>query len=291
MLIDAHHHLWRYNDRDYVWMSGEMAALRRDFVMPDLERVTRESGVDGTIAVQARQTLEETLWLLELAAHHPLLLGVVGWIALAAPDVAGYLDRLAGNAKLKGVRHVLHDEPDDLYMLREDFNRGVSLLQVRGLVYDILIFERHLPQTLTFVDRHPQQIFVVDHIAKPRIREGMIASWKKNLTELAKRENVYCKISGMATEAEWKSWSPEQLRPYFDVVLAAFGPERLMFGSDWPVLTLAGSYRRWVETFRGFIAELSGDEQSEICSGTATRAYRLTSPASADGHAAITARN
>ena len=291
MLIDAHHHLWRYNDRDYVWMSDEMSALRRDFVMTDLDQVTRESGVDGTVAVQARQTPEETEWLLELAAHHPLLLGVVGWVPLVDPDVVRQLDRFAGSAKLKGIRHVLHDEPDHLYMLREDFNHGVSLLQPLGLVYDILIFERHLPQTLTFVDRHPKQIFVVDHIAKPRIRDGVITPWKENLTELAKRENVYCKISGMATEADWKSWTPEHLRPYFDMVLAAFGPERLMFGSDWPVLTLAGSYRQWVDTFRGLIAELSGDEQSEISNGTATRAYRLASPASADGHAAITARN
>jgi L-fuconolactonase len=276
VLIDAHHHLWRYNDRDYVWMSGAMTSLRRDFVMTSLEQVACESDIAGTVVVQARQSLEETEWLLDLAAQHSLLLGVVGWVPLVAPDVAQHLDRLAGDAKLKAVRHVLHDEPDDLYMLREDFNRGVGLLHPLGLVYDILIFERHLPQTLTFVDRHPEQVFVLDHIAKPGIREGLLSPWKENLTELAKRENVYCKISGMATEADWKSWTPQQLRPYFDAALAAFGPERLMFGSDWPVLTLAGSYRRWVETFRSFIAELSGDEQSEICGGTAARAYRLT---------------
>jgi L-fuconolactonase len=278
VLIDAHHHLWLYNDRDYVWMSGEMTALRRDFVMKNLEEAARESGVEGTVAVQARQSPAETEWLLTLAAQHRLLLGVVGWVPLVDDDVDRHLDRFADDAQLKGVRHVLHDEPDDFYMLREDFNRGVGLLQSRGLVYDILIFERHLPQTLTFVDRHPGQAFVVDHIAKPRIREGVTSPWKENLTELAKRENVYCKVSGMATEADWQSWSAQQLRPYFDTVLAAFGPKRLMFGSDWPVLTLAGSYARWVETFRSFIAELSGDEQSEICSGTAMRAYRLTPP-------------
>ncbi|MGA7523223.1 MAG: amidohydrolase family protein [Acidobacteriaceae bacterium] len=275
MLIDAHHHLWRYNHRDYVWMNEEMTSLRRDFLIPDLDKVAQESVVTGTVVVQARQTLEETEWLLDLAARHPVLLGVVGWVPLAAPDVAGELDRLATNPKFKAVRHVLHDEPDDLYMLRDDFNRGVSLLHTRGLVYDILIFERHLPQTLTFVDRHPRQIFVLDHIAKPRIREGVLSPWKENLAELARRENVYCKFSGLATEADWHQWTPTQLRPYFDAVLTAFGPNRLMFGSDWPVLTLAGSYRRWVETFLAFIAELSTTEQEQIRAGTALRAYRL----------------
>ncbi|HEX3663151.1 MAG TPA: amidohydrolase family protein [Acidobacteriaceae bacterium] len=275
MLIDAHHHLWRYNPRDYAWMSAEMISLRRDFLVPDLEKVAQESGVTGTLAVQARQTLEETEWLLELAARHPLLLGVVGWVPLVAPDILGQLDRLAANSKLKAVRHVLHDEPDDAYMLREDFNRGVSLLHARGLVYDVLIFERHLPQTLTFVDRHPRQVFVVDHIAKPRIREGILSPWKENLVELGRRENVYCKLSGMVTEAAWHQWSLAQLRPYFDAALTAFGPDRLMFGSDWPVLTVAGSYRQWVETFLALIAELSTDEQEQICAATARRAYRL----------------
>lgn len=275
MLIDAHHHLWRYNDRDYGWMSNDMIALRQNYLLPELEQVTRASGVTGTIAVQARQTLEETESLLQMAAANPLLQGVVGWVPLIAPNVADDLDRFAADPRLKGVRHVLHDEQDDFYMLRDDFNRGVSLLASRGLAYDILIFEKHLPQTLTFVDRHPNQIFVVDHIAKPKIRAGELSPWQKNLAELARRENVYCKISGMATEADWTAWTQEQLRPYFDAVLQAFGPSRLMFGSDWPVLTLAGSYQRWVETFRWFIADLSPHEQEQIGRGTAIRAYRL----------------
>lgn len=275
MLIDAHHHLWRYNDRDYGWMSNDMIALRQNYLLPELEQVTRASGVTGTIAVQARQTLEETESLLQMAAANPLLQGVVGWVPLIAPNVPDDLDRFAADPRLKGVRHVLHDEQDDFYMLRDDFNRGVSLLASRGLAYDILIFEKHLPQTLTFVDRHPNQIFVVDHIAKPKIRAGELSPWQKNLAELARRENVYCKISGMATEADWTAWTQEQLRPYFDAVLQAFGPSRLMFGSDWPVLTLAGSYQRWVETFRWFIADLSPHEQEQIGRGTAIRAYRL----------------
>lgn len=275
MLIDAHHHLWRYNDRDYVWMSDAMTSLRRDYLIPDIESMMAGAGVEGTVVVQARQSLEETDWLLDLASRHFFLLGVVGWVPLIDAGVAESLDRFAANRKFRAVRHVLHDEPDDFYMLREDFNRGIRLLKSRGLIYDILIFERHLPQTIEFVDLHPEQVFVVDHIAKPRIKEGILSPWRENINELARRENVYCKVSGMATEADWNRWNPEQLRPYFDAALAAFGPKRLMFGSDWPVLLLASGYRRWVETVQSFISDLSPHEQEEIRGGTARRAYRL----------------
>lgn len=275
VLIDAHHHLWEYNPRDYGWMTDAMAALRHDFVVPELDAVVRESGVGGTVVVQARQTLHETNWLLDLARQNSLLLGVVGWAPLTAPDLRAHLEKLSGDSKLKSVRHVLHDEPDDFFMLREDFNRGVNLLKQFHLAYDILIFERHLPQTIEFVDRHPEQVFIVDHVAKPRIGENLLSPWKENIQELARRENVYCKISGMVTEADWAAWTESQLRQYVDVVLTAFGPKRLMFGSDWPVLTLASNYRQWVETFRRLIADLSVVEQEDICSGTAKRAYRL----------------
>ncbi len=275
MIIDAHHHLWAYNDRDYSWMTNSMSGLRCDFLIPELQQVMQESGIEGTVAVQARQSIEETEWLLQLAAGHPFILGVVGWFPLAAPDAGSYLERFARHSRLKAVRHVLHDEPDGFYMLREDFNRGISLLRDYELTYDMLIFERHLPQALGFVDRHPSQVFVVDHIAKPRIREGLLSPWRERIQELAKRENVYCKISGMVTEADWDSWTADKLRPYFDVVLSAFGPKRLMFGSDWPVLTLAGGYKRWMKTFRSFIGELSANEQDRICRGSAIDAYRL----------------
>lgn len=275
MIIDAHHHLWKYNDRDYVWMSDAMTVLRRNFLIPELEYVMCESEVKGTVAVQARQTIEETEWLLGLAARHSFILGVVGWVPLGEFDAAPILERFAKHPRLKAVRHVLHDEPDDFYMLRADFNRGISMLHSYGLAYDILIFERHLPQTLEFVDRHPGQVFVVDHIAKPRIRDGTLSPWRERMRELAKRENVYCKVSGMVTEADWKTWTSDVLRPYFDVVLSAFGPRRLMFGSDWPVLTLAGEYKAWMNTFRSFISELSSDEQESICRGTAIAAYQL----------------
>lgn len=275
MLIDAHHHLWRYNTRDYVWMTGAMTSLRRDFLVPDLQQVMHESDVNGTVVVQARQTIEESDWLLDLAANHSFIRGVVGWVPLIDERVNETLAHLAGNPKLKAVRHVLHDEPDDSYMLREDFNRGIRLLRNYGLVYDILIFEHHLAQTLQFADRHPNQIFVVDHIAKPRIREGAMWPWAAQISELAMRENVYCKVSGMATEADWNHWTISHLRPYFDVVLSAFGPERLMFGSDWPVLTVAGGYPKWITVFRALIHELSEHEQAQICANTAIAVYNL----------------
>lgn len=275
MLIDAHHHLWEYNSRDYAWMTDEMAALRRNFVVPELVEVVRESGVDGTVVVQASQTLYETNWLLDLARQNSILFGVVGWVPLTAPDVRAHLEKFGHEPKLKSVRHVLQDESDDFFVLREDFNRGVDLLKQFNLAYDILIFERHLPQTIEFVDRHPQQVFIVDHIAKPRIRENLLSPWKKNIQELAMRENVHCKISGMVTEADWAAWTEDQLRPYIEVVLSAFGPKRLMFGSDWPVLTLASNYKQWVDTLRRVISDLSADEQEEICWRTAKRAYQL----------------
>lgn len=275
MWIDAHHHLWRYNDRDYVWMTGEMESLRHDFLIPELQAVLAESGIGGSVAVQARQSLAETDWLLQLAGECPIVRGVVGWVPLVDARVGERLDCLSQNPRLRGVRHVLHDEADDFYMLREDFNLGVDQLHARGLAYDILVFERHLPQTIQFVDRHPNQIFILDHIAKPRIREGVLSPWKENIQALAKRDNVYCKLSGMVTEAQWNSWTRDDLIPFFEIVLSAFGPKRLMFGSDWPVLTLASSYKKWSDTVRSLIAALSADEQELVSSGSAIEAYRL----------------
>jgi L-fuconolactonase len=273
--IDAHHHLWKYSQEQYPWMLAGMENIRRDFLIPELHSVTREAGVTGTVAVQARQTIGETEWLLGLARDNELIRGVVGWVPLIDADVAKHLERFSGNRKLKGIRHVLHDESDDFYMLRDDFNRGISLLNDFGLRYDILIFERHLLQTIQFVDRHPKQLFIVDHIAKPRVKDRVRSSWEAEIAELARRDNVYCKLSGMATEADWKGWTESDLRPYFDTVLAAFGPDRLMFGSDWPVILVACSYKCWADTVRSWIAELSPAEQLSIMGGTAKMAYSL----------------
>ena len=274
-LIDAHHHLWQYSAEEYPWMSDGMSVLRRDFLLVDLRDVLREAGVTGTIAVQARQKTIETEWLLDLASSSDEIRGVVGWVPLVDPNVSHSLELAAMHKKLKGMRHVLHDEDNDFYMLREDFNRGVALLKHLNLRFDLLIFERHLPQTIQFVTRHPQQIFVLDHIAKPRIRERVVSPWRENIVELARRENVYCKLSGMVTEAQWTRWSTEDLRPYFDLVLEQFGPKRILFGSDWPVILVASSYKRWIDTVREMISSLSEEEQSQIMGKTAIEAYAL----------------
>ncbi len=273
--IDAHHHLWRYTRKDYAWIGDHMPGLRHDFLIPELTAVTQAAGVTGTVVVQARQTVAETEWLLDLAAHHSILKGVVGWVPLVDAGVAKDLTRYGANPKLKGVRHVLHDEPDDAYMLRADFNRGIAILKQHKLTYDILIFERHLQHAIEFVDRHPGQVFVVDHVAKPRIKENILTPWQERMRELAKRPHVYCKVSGMVTEADWTTWTPEKLKPYFETVLGAFGPRRLMFGSDWPVATLATTYQRWVNTVKSWISPLSESERGRILAGTAIEAYRL----------------
>jgi L-fuconolactonase len=275
--IDAHHHLWKYSAAEYGWITPEMGAIRRDFLPQDLEPLMHHFNIDGTVAVQARGTLEETAWLLGLAAQHPLIRGVVGWVPLT--DGAGVkrsLERFAGNPKLRGVRHVVQDEPDPRFILRPDFNAGVSALREFGLRYDVLIFERHLPAAIEFVDRHPNQTFILDHVAKPRIKDGILSPWDRNIRELAKRQNVYCKLSGMVTEADPQRWTPQVLQPYIDVVLAAFGPRRLMYGSDWPVMLLAGNdYARWYRTVTVAIEKLSKAEQARIMGGTAAEAYGI----------------
>jgi L-fuconolactonase len=273
--IDAHHHLWRYVPAEYPWMTDGMEVLRRDFLLEDLKAVTALAGIAGTVVVEAARRVEETIWLAEIAASDDLIRGVVGWAPLTDPRIGLDLEKLACLPKVKGIRHAIHDEPDDLFVLRDDFNRGITELRQFGLKYDILIFEKHLPQTIEFVDRHPDQIFIVDHIAKPRIREQALSPWKGHVAELAHRENVYCKVSGMVTEALWDAWTDESLRPYLDVVLEAFGPKRLMFGSDWPVLTLASTYGRWLSTVQRAVATLSPTEQEWVFSKTAIEAYGL----------------
>ncbi len=274
--IDAHHHLWRYLPPGPGWMAADgMESLRRDFLIDDLRVVIAEAGVTGTIVVEAERTIEETAWLSRIAASGDLICGVVGWAPLTSPVVISELERIASLPKMKAIRHPLHDEPDDQFVLRDDFNRGIAALKRFDLRYDILIFEKHLPQTIQFVDRHPDQIFILDHVAKPRIRDRVLFPWRENIRELARRANVYCKISGMVTEADWHTWSEEGLSPYIETVLEAFTPKRIMFGSDWPVVNLASSYRRWIDTVRTAIAQLSTTERERILGGTAIDAYAL----------------
>ena len=275
MNIDAHHHFWSYDPVEYAWIDRSMSAIRRDFLPEHLRAEIATAGVDGAVSVQARQTIGETQWLLDLAGQHDFIKGVVGWVELVSPKAAVQLEGLAGNPKLKAVRHVVQGEPDDNFILREDFNRGVRELQRFGLVYDLLIFDRHLPQTIRFVDMHPDQVFVLDHIAKPRIREKKFEPWNQNIRELARRPNVYCKASGMVTEADYANWTGPELRRYFDVVLESFGPQRLMFGSDWPVCLVACGYARWHRLVSDWTGDLSVSERESILGGTAAKAYKL----------------
>jgi len=273
--IDAHHHLWCYDKEQYGWIGENMGVLARDFLPKDLERELALSGVDGSVVVQARQSIDETDWLLSLADECDAIRGVVGWAPIGSPEFPRELENLRKSEKLKGLRHVVQDEPDDQFLQRPDFNRGIERLKGCGLVYDILIFERQLPAAIAFVDRHPQQVFVLDHIAKPRIRDDALEPWRKNIRELARRENVYCKLSGMVTEASWTNWCCADLKPYFNVVLDAFGPGRLMAGSDWPVCCLATTHREWFSTLDELIGGLSVAEREMILGGVAIKVYSL----------------
>jgi len=275
MNIDAHQHFWKYNSAEYDWIDDSMAVIRRDFLTADLRREISQAGVDGVVAVQARQIVEETEWLLRLANENDFIRGVVGWVPLRDPGVGEVLKKLAVNPKLRGIRHVVQTEPDDRFILGSDFNRGIKLLKQFGLTYDILIYERQLPPAIEFVDRHPDQVFVLDHIAKPRIRDNLLEPWRKNIRELARRENVYCKLAGLVTEAHYEQWTEDQLKPYVDTVLEAFGPRRLMFGSDWPVCLVACTYTRWHEIVTRFASRLSANDQAWIFGKTAIKAYGL----------------
>jgi L-fuconolactonase len=259
-------------------MADGMEGLRRDFLIEDLRAVTAEVGVTGTIVVETERSVEETGWLTQVAASDDLIRGVVGWAPLTSPAVVAELERIASLPKMKAIRHPIHDESDDQFVLRDDFNRGVAALKQFDLRYDILIFEKHLLQTIQFVDRHPDQVFILDHAAKPRIRDRVFSPWRENIRELARRSNVYCKVSGMVTEADWHAWSDEGLSRYIETILEAFTPKRIMFGSDWPVVTLASSYRRWIGTVRSAIAQLSVSERERILGGTAVEAYSLSLP-------------
>lgn len=277
MLIDSHHHLWKYSAEQYGWINDDMSVLKRDFLTAELKQVAEESSVDGFVAVQARQILAETHDLLRIAESEPLIRGVVGWVDLASAGIADELDSLADAKLLKGVRHVVQDEPDDRFILGADFNRGISELKGRGLVYDVLIFARQLPASIEFVDHHQDLPMVLDHIAKPTIRSAEFdQQWAKNFRDIAKRENITCKFSGVVTEVRDPEWSIDTVRPYWDVALEAFTPARLMFGSDWPVCLLKSSHRRWVDTVRELASELSEQEQADFFANTAIRAYGLS---------------
>lgn len=276
MRVDAHQHFWRYSSEEFGWINDAMAAIRRDFLPDDLRPLLDEAGIDATVAVQACQSIDETEWLLALAVEHDWIAGVVGWVPLASEQVDATLDQLTTHTKLKGVRHILQAEPD-AYMQREDFNRGIARLRQYSLTYDVLVFQHQLPSAIQFVDRHPEQPFVLDHVAKPLIAKHEIEPWRTQMRELARRPHVSCKLSGMVTEADFHAWTIEDLKPYVETAIEAFGPERLLFGSDWPVCAVAASYARWVGVVSGFLKELSSDEQELIFGRNAVKFYGLES--------------
>jgi len=273
--IDAHQHCWRYTPEEYGWIDDGMAAIRRNFYPADLAPQLAAAGLDGAVAVESRQCLAETLQLLEHTHRHTFIKGVVGWVPLTDPKVDGLLEQLGEEKGFKGVRHVLQGEPD-AFMADPAFNAGLRTLAKRGLSYDLLIKAPQLPAAIALVDRHPNLPFVLDHIAKPVITGAPPQEWRRQLAELARRPNVWCKFSGVVTEVPGYEWTPQVLWPYFDLVLALFGSERLMFGSDWPVCLVASDYQRWHRFIQSCVTGLSYDERTRILGVTATEFYRLS---------------
>jgi len=273
--VDAHQHFWIYNQEEYKWIDESMAKLQRDFLPPHLNRVLKRNSIDFCVTVQARQTLQETKWLLELAQNNSFMKGIVGWVDLKSSSVEKDLEQFAVYRNFKGVRHVLQDEDDDRYMLRLDFRQGLRQLEKYGLAYDILIYSRHIKYVSTLVGEFPQQKFIIDHLAKPLIKEGKIELWKKDIRKLAKADNVFCKLSGMVTEANWNSWRQEDFVPYMETLLEFFGPNRLLFGSDWPVCTVAAKYEQVLGIVTHFISSLSPAEQACIMGQNAIDFYNL----------------
>jgi len=276
MRIDAHQHFWRYDpDRD-GWITSEMAVLRQDFLPGELEELLLGCGMEGSVAVQADQSEEETVFLLEMAEAHPSILGVVGWVDLLAPELARRLEHFSGWDRFRGVRHIAQAEADD-FLAREEVVQGIGTLREFNLTFDLLVYPRQLPAALSLVRALPDQPFVVDHMAKPLIADGVLDPWATQMREMAKHTNVWCKVSGLVTEGKWTAWRPEDFRPYLDVIFEAFGADRLMFGSDWPVCLLAAEYAQVVELMESYAEPFSEAERTGFFGENATRFYGLNS--------------
>lgn len=272
--IDSHQHFWRYSKTEYPWIP-EGSPLHATWLPGDLEMIQKDLGVRGSIAVQARQCLEENEMLLGLADQHDSVLGVVGWIDLRSASVDKALAKYAGHKKFVGVRHVAQDEPDDRFLVGREFMRGVARLSGFSLRYDLLIYPKQLPAAIELVRHFPDQPFVLDHCAKPLIAAGVMEPWASQIKLLAGASNVFCKVSGLVTEANRTYWDAEQLRPYFELIAEAFGPERLMWGSDWPVCLLASNYQRWLETAEAWVRDWSGEQKEAFFGGNARRFYGI----------------
>lgn len=274
MNIDAHVHFWHYNPAEYKWIDEPLASLRRDFLPGDAAREMRTAGIDACVAVQVRQSLDETRWLLELAGKYPFIAGVVGWVDLRAADLGIQLDTLTADAKLVGIRHIVQAEPDD-FLDDDTFRRGVAALERHGLAYDILVYARQLPAAIRFAAALPGRRLVLDHLGKPDIRAGAFDGWRRDLDQLAAFPNVCAKISGLVTEADWQCWTVEDLHRYINAALDSFGPERLMIGSDWPVCTVAAGYGAVLDVVQTAVTGLGPDARTAVLGGTARRFWNL----------------
>ena len=265
MKIDAHQHFWIYDREEYGWIDDRMELLRRDYLPEHLQSELMKTGYSGSVVVQARQSVEETRWLLKLAGQYDFIRGVVGWVDLCREqELIRELDEFCKSGKFVGVRHVVHDEPDGNFMLRDVFLKGISRLKEYGLTFDLLLFPKHLPVARIVVSMFPEQGFVLDHIGKPEIRNKIINPWKEDLIRLAENRNVRCKLSGMVTEANWRKNQPEDFNPYLDIVFKSFGAERLMTGSDWPVCLIASDYKKVMGIVETYISGMSPEIQQKI---------------------------
>lgn len=274
MRIDSHQHFWKYNPERHAWITKEMEVIRKNFLPDDLIPILKEHAMDGSVVVQAEESFRETAFLLDLANEHSEIKAVVGWADLANDELDKDLDQFSNQSKLKGYREILQDKKVD-YMLRKEFLRGIRKLGARGYTYDILIFHQQLKAAHQLIKSCPEQLFVIDHIAKPNIKLGIWKDWKKELALLAEREYIYCKLSGMLTEADWKNWKPADLQIYLEESLELFGPNRLMFGSDWPVCKLAAEYDQVLDLIEQFTDSLSSTEKSAIMGQTAMEFYSI----------------
>ena len=275
MTIDSHQHFWNYNPVRDRWITPEMSVLKKNFVPLELKSILSSNKIEGCVAVQADQSEIENDFLLKLASDNDFIKGVVGWIDFRSENIVEQLSHYATYKKLKGFRHMVQAEPDNHFLLRPDFMRGISALQPFGFTYDILIYPQHLPVAIEFVKKFPSQKFVIDHLAKPEIRKGNILGWKKDIQALGALKNVHCKVSGLVTEADWQKWTDTDIKPYLDIVLEVFGVDRLMYGSDWPVCLLAASYEKQLSVITTYIKMLSVEEQNKIMGLNAINFYNL----------------
>jgi L-fuconolactonase len=274
-IVDSHQHFWQVGRFDYPWMSPSLGVLYKDYLPDQLEPILSASGVSKTVLVQASNSLEESRWLLELADANSFIAGVVGWVDLQSPEVDRQLDELTRHPKFKGVRHLVESEPDDDWLVQPDVLRGLNRLAAGDLSYDLLVHTRHLKHVSKVAESCPELSLVVDHLAKPPIKAGEISTWLSELKPVAAKSGVYCKLSGLVTEANWESWTIDDLRPYVQSALELFGPKRMMFGSDHPVCLLAASYERVLDSFQEILKDLSDEQRADIFANNATSFYRL----------------